>query len=139
MRRRSGEDFLHGAFVFALFRSGGQGPTFGNVSDERNKKGTHGLKTPLLTLNNGVEMTASGSACFRAPRNRSVRAFTNEQLVAPPRGAGAPPRAYLVRYHGVFGPASRWRGEVIPKLWEPAQLPTCPESHSSSSHADARP
>ena len=25
-----------------------------------------------------------------------------------------PPRAHLVRYHGVFGPASAWREEVIP-------------------------
>jgi hypothetical protein len=25
-----------------------------------------------------------------------------------------PPRAHLVRYHGVFGPASRWRTEVVP-------------------------
>jgi hypothetical protein len=25
-----------------------------------------------------------------------------------------PPRAHLVRYHGVFGPASHWRSQVIP-------------------------
>ena len=29
-----------------------------------------------------------------------------------------PPRAHLVRYHGVFGPASRWRKQVIPLLSE---------------------
>jgi hypothetical protein len=29
-----------------------------------------------------------------------------------------PPRAHLVRYHGVFGPASRWRRQVIPLLSE---------------------
>ena len=27
-----------------------------------------------------------------------------------------PPRAHLVRYHGVFAPASRWRKQVIPLL-----------------------
>src|SRR5205823_8065375 len=25
-----------------------------------------------------------------------------------------PPRAHLVRYHGVFGPASKWRKEIVP-------------------------
>jgi hypothetical protein len=29
-----------------------------------------------------------------------------------------PPRAHLVRYHGVFAPASRWRKQVIPLLSE---------------------
>ncbi|HTO99344.1 MAG TPA: transposase [Myxococcales bacterium] len=38
-----------------------------------------------------------------------------------------PPRSHLVRYHGVFAPASKWRAEVIPILPEPARLPTCPE------------
>ena len=33
-----------------------------------------------------------------------------------------PPRAQLVRYHGVFAPAARWRREVIPAP-EPEQLP----------------
>src|SRR3954463_12859139 len=36
-----------------------------------------------------------------------------------------PPRAHLVRYHGVFVPASSWRSEVIPKLPEPAQRAAC--------------
>ena len=26
-----------------------------------------------------------------------------------------PPRAHLVRYHGVFAPASKWRARIIPK------------------------
>jgi len=30
-----------------------------------------------------------------------------------------PPRAHLIRYHGVFAPASRWRSQVIPST--PAQ------------------
>jgi Putative transposase len=33
-----------------------------------------------------------------------------------------PPRAHLVRYHGVFGPASKWRREIVPA----APPPTCP-------------
>ena len=37
-----------------------------------------------------------------------------------------PPRAHLVRYHGVFAPASRWRSQVIPPLPErAASAPPC--------------
>ncbi len=37
-----------------------------------------------------------------------------------------PPRAHLVRYHGVFGPASLWRRQVIPLLLEKfATAPPC--------------
>src|SRR6266849_2476521 len=38
-----------------------------------------------------------------------------------------PPRAHLVRYHGVFGPASRWRSQVIPlpEKTPLASVPSC--------------
>jgi hypothetical protein len=39
-----------------------------------------------------------------------------------------PPRAHLVRYHGVFAPASLWRSQVIPPLPEKnplASVPSC--------------
>jgi putative transposase len=39
-----------------------------------------------------------------------------------------PPRARLVRYHGVFGPASSRRADVIPKVPEPAQPAVCADS-----------
>jgi hypothetical protein len=25
-----------------------------------------------------------------------------------------PPRAHVVRFHGIFGPASKWRSEIVP-------------------------
>ncbi len=31
-----------------------------------------------------------------------------------------PPRAHLVRFHGVFGPASKWRSEIVPA---PVEIP----------------
>src|SRR4051812_31484666 len=34
-----------------------------------------------------------------------------------------PPRAHLVRYHGIFGPASKWRREIVPA----APQSTCPQ------------
>jgi hypothetical protein len=33
-----------------------------------------------------------------------------------------PPRAHLVRFHGTFGPASKWRAEIVPAPAE-AELP----------------
>src|SRR4051812_1053654 len=42
-----------------------------------------------------------------------------------------PPRAHLVRYHGVFGPASKWRKEIVPA---PAQS-TCPAPAACSGEA----
>jgi hypothetical protein len=49
-----------------------------------------------------------------------------------------PPRAHLVRYHGVFGPASKWRQEIVPfpspvtcpaAQWKP-EPPTAPRPES---------
>jgi len=43
-----------------------------------------------------------------------------------------PPRSHLVRYHGVFGPASAWRSRIVPRPEEkrpgpcPANAPTPP-------------
>jgi len=46
-----------------------------------------------------------------------------------------PPRRHLVRYHGVFGPASAWRGEVIPVV-----APSAPPSKAlPAAHSDAEP
>jgi hypothetical protein len=46
-----------------------------------------------------------------------------------------PPRAHLVRYHGVFAPASRWRSQVIPPLpvvTLSANEPPCPLAPAQS-------
>jgi Putative transposase len=39
-----------------------------------------------------------------------------------------PPRAHLLRYHGVFAPASRWRREVVPRPSPQSRTvtPPCP-------------
>ena len=42
-----------------------------------------------------------------------------------------PPRAHLVRYHGVFGPASKWRREIAPASPQSA----CPAEAPCSSNA----
>jgi hypothetical protein len=54
-----------------------------------------------------------------------------------------PPRAHLVRYHGVFGPASKWRSEVIPKPATPARTcgaaPRADPTTSGEAKAERRP
>jgi len=42
-----------------------------------------------------------------------------------------PPRAHLVRYHGIFGPASKWRREIAPAPPQSA----CPAEAPCSSNA----
>jgi len=44
-----------------------------------------------------------------------------------------PPRAHLVRYHGVFGPASKWRREIVPA---PAQRTCLAQARCSSDAPD---
>ena len=46
-----------------------------------------------------------------------------------------PPRAHLVRYHGVFGPASKWRREIVPAPSQsacPAQAPCSSDAPDTS-------
>jgi hypothetical protein len=54
-----------------------------------------------------------------------------------------PPRAHLVRFHGVFGQDSRWWAEVVPSSEQqlparPPCEPAPPKRRSPSSRADAR-
>jgi Putative transposase len=39
-----------------------------------------------------------------------------------------PPRSHLVRYHGVFGPASKWRSQIVP----PPESTTAPSAPAST-------
>jgi len=57
-----------------------------------------------------------------------------------------PPRAHLVRYHGVFGPASAWRSEIVPRVHEsdpalpsPARDEPPPPKDSARPHASRVP
>ena len=46
-----------------------------------------------------------------------------------------PPRAHVTRFHGVFGPASKWRSEVVPKPpLRASSLPTAPWSGAMLEH-----
>jgi hypothetical protein len=56
-----------------------------------------------------------------------------------------PPRSHLVRYHGVFGPASAWRSEIVPRVQEgmvallPAASTEPPPKAASRSRASRIP
>src|SRR2546429_2484569 len=41
-----------------------------------------------------------------------------------------PPRSHLVRYHGVFGPASAWRSQIVPRPQESTPGP-CPAANTA--------
>jgi Putative transposase len=84
----------------------------------------YGARPPLAqrrleTLPNGVLLLG-----FKRPldNGRKAIALTPSELIARLAAIVPPPRAHLVRFHGVFGPASKWRAEVVPK-------PAVPKSH----------
>src|SRR5438132_871262 len=48
-----------------------------------------------------------------------------------------PPRSHLVRYHGVFGPASEWRSQIVPRPPESRTAPCAPASTAQPQSATA--
>src|SRR5713226_7835798 len=48
-----------------------------------------------------------------------------------------PPRSHLVRYHGVFGPASKWRSQIVPRPLESTIAPCAPASTPQRQSATA--
>ena len=71
--------------------------------------------------------TAASSCCCSPPNS----------YVASPRWS-RPRRAHLIRYHGVFAPASRWRSQVIPPLREcTPSTPPCASAVPSEDPAPA--
>ena len=45
-----------------------------------------------------------------------------------------PPRAHLVRYHGVFAPASAWQSRIVPGPAVPAPCADVPDAQPSAPH-----
>jgi hypothetical protein len=68
-----------------------------------------------------VKERSRPTCAARSENGPALSANVREVLVLEPRELlrrmatlVPPPRAHLVRYHGVFGPASKWRGEIVP-------------------------
>src|SRR5262249_18639689 len=66
---------------------------------------------PVLVLGVGLVRVASSAARSTSPCGRSS-ASSVVGRGNPERWA---PRSHLVRYHGVFGPASAWRSQIVPR------------------------
>jgi hypothetical protein len=54
--------------------------------------------------------------------------FEPEEFMARLTALVPPPRAHLVRYHGVLGPAATWRDRVVPASGKQSDGPTCQHS-----------
>ena len=73
-------------------------------------------------------------------------AFTPRELLRRLAAQVAPPRAHLVRFHGVFGPAAKDRSKVVPRspprvvkcqeLRAPPKVPTVAERYSDELEKD---
>jgi hypothetical protein len=86
----------------------------------------YGARPPLTQEN--LSSLPDGKLVYRMKRpladGREVLVLEPRELLRRLATLVPPPRAHLVRYHGVFAPASKWRSEVIPKP-ENRLAPTC--------------
>lgn len=75
---------------------------------------------------------------LKAPiRGRTHRVMEPHQFLARLCALIPPPRHPLIRFHGVFGPANKWRAEVIPRSKHCEEQPEEEEGRSDESHQKA--
>src|SRR5207248_6528873 len=93
----------------------------------------YGARPPLTQER--LSALPDGTLAYRMKRRlgdgREVLILEPRELLRRLATLVPPPRAHLVRYHGIFGPASKWRREIVPV---PAQG-TCPAEASTCSNA----
>ena len=77
----------------------------------------YGARPPLAQ--NRLSQLADGRLVYRLERplaeGAGVLILEPCELLRRLAALVPPPRAHLVRYHGVFGPASAWRSEIVPR------------------------
>jgi hypothetical protein len=82
----------------------------------------YGARPPLTQER--LSVLPDGKLAYRMKRRlgdgREVLVLEPRELLRRLATLVPPPRAHLVRYHGVFGPASKWRKEVVPEAPPPA-------------------
>lgn len=109
----------------------------GRDEDERRERLVRYCARPPLSLDR-VELLPDGRIGYRlkTPRKgRTHRVMTPIEFLARISAIVPPPRYPLVRYHGVFGPRSRWRALVVPRprpRRSAAQSLACPPPASPS-------
>jgi hypothetical protein len=76
----------------------------------------YGARPPLTQER--LSALPDGKLAYRMKRRlgdgRKVLILDPRELLRRLATLVPPPRAHLVRYHGVFGPASKWRKEIVP-------------------------
>src|SRR3954468_5283939 len=76
----------------------------------------YGARPPLTQER--LSALPDGKLAYRMKRRlgdgREVLILEPRELLRRLATLVPPPRAHLVRYHGVFGPASKWRKEIVP-------------------------
>jgi Putative transposase len=76
----------------------------------------YGARPPLTQER--LSALPDGKLAYRMKRRlgdgREVLILEPRELLRRIATLVPPPRAHLVRYHGVFGPASKWRREIVP-------------------------
>ena len=91
----------------------------------------YGARPPLTQER--LSALPDGKLAYRMKRRlgdgREVLILEPSELLRRLATLVPPPRAHLVRYHGVFGPASKWRREIVPA----PPKSTCPAEAPSSS------
>ena len=84
----------------------------------------YGARPPLTQER--LSALPDGKLAYRMKRRlgdgREVLILEPRELLRRLATLVPPPRAHLVRYHGVFGPASKWRREIVPAA-APGTLP----------------
>src|ERR1019366_234839 len=101
----------------------------------REKLVRYGARPPLAM--DRLRRSPDGRFAYRVKyaRGRSKhRVMTALELLARVSALIPPPRHPLIRFHGVLGPRSSWRKDVVPRPPPPA---TC-ASGSERDHADDR-
>jgi hypothetical protein len=98
----------------------------------------YGARPPLTQ--GRLSKLPDGNLAYRMKRRlgdgREVLVLEPRELLRRLATLVPPPRAHLVRYHGVFGPASKWRKEVVPQAPSP---PACSGADKSQEPAGPSP
>ena len=103
----------------------------------------YGARPPLTQ--DRLSRLPDGRLCYRLKRpfadGTQVLVLEPCELLRRLAALVPPPRAHLVRFHGVFGPASAWRSRIVPKAEPsgPCELAGADEPAPPSEPVPSRP
>jgi hypothetical protein len=96
----------------------------------------YGARPPLVQ--DRLSQLPDGRLAYRLKRplgdGREVLVLEPCELLRKLAALVPPPRAHLVRYHGVFAPASAWRSRIVPAPAVPATCADVPDAQPPPAH-----